>query len=708
MMFTGRSQWIGLFFLLFSSTTALAIDNVISNYIFAVPGGASPEGVLSRHPVDINANALFSSQIGGTEVNTLSNDLDITLPNGTTLRFNRAFDNVNYNNSNYAHWSGEQLGLSDTTVSLTLAKSVFRTQPEMLSGFIHHDGQSYRLHVDDFGQQIIDVVDSSFPLDCDLDEINDSAISFGVTLPEVGEDVEPVIDIGVLYLPGTSTLTDRIMQVDISAVVNAANTAMENSEADSRLNLVSVERMNIGLISEIRGGTEEQPGPYFGCFDFPMDGIEPAECGFNGFHRSQQVIDFREDNELDLVSFFLGDFDLPGGGLGVAELPNVPDLTWNRCNAGFGSDCAFSMFRESPMLNLVFAHEIGHNIGLFHNKRGNTIVQEGPVIPAARGYVNEAMSNASIMVSGRATCNGIDPCPRLMTYSNPAQDTGVENVADSVNGLNVAWPIVASYRGEAFEPPSEELLPIGTGFSGTWDIASSQNEGIVFQVSPDVEEGFVFGAWFADEGWTTIQSAGPVVGSDTEVTLGIYRNTGGVFNDPTPTTQELVGVARLSFTSCTEGLLRFTFSTGLSGSALLLRSTLPINCDPSITGVPGNGLINDFGLTGAWYEPSTSGQGLVLEVNPANNVFFGGWFTYDGMGRSTWYTIQGGYDPNGDSVSAPIRLVNEVGNLVSIGQATVTFTTSNCLELNFGFDSGSEGVIPMRKVTVAGPCPGLN
>ena len=61
--------------------------------------------------------------------------------------------------------------------------------------------------------------------------------------------------------------------------------------------------------------------------------------------------------------------------------------------------------------------------------------------------------------------------------------------------------------------------------------------------------------------------------------------------------------------------------------------------------------MNQHGLTGSWYQPSTSGQGVELEVFKdlvASDTGFvqGSWFTYDyavsGAGEhSRWYTFGG-------------------------------------------------------------------
>ena len=60
--------------------------------------------------------------------------------------------------------------------------------------------------------------------------------------------------------------------------------------------------------------------------------------------------------------------------------------------------------------------------------------------------------------------------------------------------------------------------------------------------------------------------------------------------------------------------------------------------------------LNQHGLTGSWYEPATSGQGVELEVYPdltapGTGLAFLSWFTYDsvvgGAERQRWYVADG-------------------------------------------------------------------
>jgi hypothetical protein len=126
--------------------------------------------------------------------------------------------------------------------------------------------------------------------------------------------------------------------------------------------------------------------------------------------------------------------------------------------------------------------------------------------------------------------------------------------------------------------------------------------------------------------------------------------------------------------------------------------------------------LNQHGLTGSWYEPMTSGQGLEVEVfpNPSSGTgsTFVSWFTYDtvigGAERQRWYTAQGPvvtgqpnasltiYQNTGGNFNAP-----PVTNGQAIGTATLSFDTCSSGQLSYSFTDGTgrTGSIPLTRLT---------
>jgi hypothetical protein len=106
--------------------------------------------------------------------------------------------------------------------------------------------------------------------------------------------------------------------------------------------------------------------------------------------------------------------------------------------------------------------------------------------------------------------------------------------------------------------------------------------------------------------------------------------------------------------------------------------------------------IIDEKFSGAWYDPETAGQGIFLDISTANNMFFGGWFTWtDTLGEIDWMTLQGGfagtlatlqiYRSSGGKFNDPAEVTS-----VPIGVAEFRFTSCTEGELRFQFEGDSE------------------
>ncbi|MCB1629353.1 MAG: hypothetical protein KDI48_16605 [Xanthomonadales bacterium] len=120
------------------------------------------------------------------------------------------------------------------------------------------------------------------------------------------------------------------------------------------------------------------------------------------------------------------------------------------------------------------------------------------------------------------------------------------------------------------------------------------------------------------------------------------------------------------------------------------------------------------GLSGAWYDVQTPGQGLLLEVYPhllGDNLgqLFGGWFTYTGTAggvqEQRWYTL-GGEIVNGSSSIDFIIYLNEGGVFntapetfaVAVGSGQIRFDSCTAATLSYRFDDGREGSIELYRL----------
>ncbi len=132
--------------------------------------------------------------------------------------------------------------------------------------------------------------------------------------------------------------------------------------------------------------------------------------------------------------------------------------------------------------------------------------------------------------------------------------------------------------------------------------------------------------------------------------------------------------------------------------------------------------LNQHGLTGSWYEPATSGQGVELEVYPdltapGTGLAFLSWFTYDsvvgGAERQRWYVADGPmvtgqpnatltiYRNTGGNFNAP-----PITESVAVGTATLGFDscTSGTLSYSFTDGTGRTGSIPLSRLTQSMTC----
>lgn len=125
--------------------------------------------------------------------------------------------------------------------------------------------------------------------------------------------------------------------------------------------------------------------------------------------------------------------------------------------------------------------------------------------------------------------------------------------------------------------------------------------------------------------------------------------------------------------------------------------------------------LDQRGLTGAWFNPATSGQGMAIEVDPDFyavdvGLFYGGWFTYDvtAAGGQRWYTIQGKVGAHDNYAGMPIYLTDggrfatpQATTTTPVGDATVQFVDCTHGTLTYRFSDGSQrhGTIPLTRLS---------
>jgi len=268
------------------------------------------------------------------------------------------------------------------------------------------------------------------------------------------------------------------------------------------------------------------------------------------------------------------------------------------------------------------------------------------------------------------------------------------------------------------------------GLTGSWFEPATDGQGIELEVFPNLVApgtSLVQGAWFTFEGppaggadrerWLTFNGNGQSGG--TSVAFTISRNIGGNF-DAMPITQStVVGNGTLAFADCSNATLAYAFTdgSGRTGSVNLTRLTPNVTC--TVGSAPATNA--DFALSGNWFDPTTSGQGVVVDVNPVSPAVFLTWYTYAPAGQALgaagqrWFIgLLKPYVVGARQFTMPMfettgGLFNESPpkpSTVPVGTATLTFASCTSAQLNFNFTSGSStgrsGTIALSRV---GPVP---
>ena len=102
------------------------------------------------------------------------------------------------------------------------------------------------------------------------------------------------------------------------------------------------------------------------------------------------------------------------------------------------------------------------------------------------------------------------------------------------------------------------------------------------------------------------------------------------------------------------------------------------------------------GLSGTWHDNKTPGQGLIIDVMPANNSLFAGWFTYlpdeDGGRNQYWLTALGPFDGSlaeltlYETNNGQFNTTTAVEH-IPVGYGTLQFHDCTTAQFNFYFES---------------------
>lgn len=132
--------------------------------------------------------------------------------------------------------------------------------------------------------------------------------------------------------------------------------------------------------------------------------------------------------------------------------------------------------------------------------------------------------------------------------------------------------------------------------------------------------------------------------------------------------------------------------------------------------------INQQGLTGAWANAATSGQGMVIELFPdllsvGNGYIFGSWYTFDttagGADHGRWYTYQASVIEG--TSQADVIIYRSTGGTFAtlggttttrVGSGTIAFDSCTSGTFTYVFEDGRSGTIPLGRLMMNAACEG--
>ena len=377
----------------------------------------------------------------------------------------------------------------------------------------------------------------------------------------------------------------------------------------------------------------------------------------------------------------------------------------------------------------------------FFNLHGNQLTGSIPALTTLAALKNidvgaNQLSGTLPSLNGLSALNAVDVGGNQLTGLLP----GVPNPGALVSGATVLCGNTFTATASADWDRATAVTPWYSacgltlaafnldqhGLAGAWYNSATGGQGLLIDMYKDLSgagKGYLAAGWYTfdvtaagGQRWYTVQ--GPANTGDAAVTLGIYAATGGNFNATPKVTATQVGTATLTFSDCTNGTLNFSFTDGRTGSIPLTRIDPNITC--SSAGDTGSATQN-YLLSGAWYDPVTSGQGFFFDVNPAINLMFAAWYTYAPNGASIgggasqrWYTIQdnafapGTISKNGLAIYETTGGVFNSGKVSAgspVGTANLTINSCTSLTLAYNFTGGTNvgktGTINLSRVVSA-------
>lgn len=271
-----------------------------------------------------------------------------------------------------------------------------------------------------------------------------------------------------------------------------------------------------------------------------------------------------------------------------------------------------------------------------------------------------------------------------------------------------------------------DALPV-LGLEGVWYTPETSGQGLVLNVVPN--ERALLGGWFtfsedgsnqaAQQRWYSLDARYPA--GARRLDLNLRRASAAAFDTEGGALIEEIGDAQLWLLACDQAVLRYRFERGAEAG---LTGEIPLQrlgpADGVCTQTAAGGAISPY--SGSWYQPTQSGQGLLMEVLPATasrpGLLSAGWFTFDPPGRADdafqqrWFFVQG-TAPSAEGETREVTIYAALGaeleasatlNVREVGRARVRFVSCGQARFDYRFDAGAgdfagrEGAIDLYRL----------
>jgi hypothetical protein len=164
---------------------------------------------------------------------------------------------------------------------------------------------------------------------------------------------------------------------------------------------------------------------------------------------------------------------------------------------------------------------------------------------------------------------------------------------------------------------------------------------------------------------------------------------------------DFAGVSRMTYTSLpsdgitallSDGTRIRNLATNLAGQTASVTAAAAFAINP--------------GLGGTWFNPSTPGQGFMLEVVPSINSLAIGWFTW-GTTAGDHFWMSGLGPIAGDRAAVQLQrssggLFNDPAPVTTTATGTATFRFTSCTQATVTYqraDTGETGTFPIQRLT---------